>query len=279
MCEMVTCANCNRSVRADYIRGGVCNTCKEYKRTKGVDRPVDKPFRKYKESMPCAHCGRQEKYLSFGLCTRCNNYRRRTGNLPRLDAMTHCSNCGRDIKPTKRGRGLCQRCNAYMHKHGTNWTPEVSRRSKYEPAPMCECCKERPAENRTPKPMCDRCILYWRRTGKYRPRWRDAEKCKVCGKPRQEIPHTFVMGRCVDCYEHWRRHGRKKERPAHMWGKGEHGWCDCGQPATRTIEIKITRNVDVLPVCESCYAEEMRQRRIYGDVTQRVGVNQQHSTR
>lgn len=82
---------------------------------------------------------------------------------------------------------------------------------------------------------------------------------------------------CRACYDYKRRHGA--DRPAHMWGKGEHGWCDCGQPATRTIEIKITRNVDVLPVCESCYAEEMRQRRIYGDVTQRVGVNQQHSTR
>jgi hypothetical protein len=32
-------------------------------------------------------------------------------------------------------------------------------------------------------------------------------------------------------------------------------------------------------MCDECYAEEVRQRRIYGDVTQRAGVNQQHSTR
>lgn len=258
--------NCKREVRASYIRGrdGVCNACREYRRLHGVDRPADKPFRKYPPGTPCTHCGRVDKYLSLGLCSRCHNYLRRTGKLPALKVITHCRDCGREIKPTRRGRGLCSRCSAYLWRHGKHWTPEISKRSKHEPAPICECCRERPANNRIPKPMCDRCNLYWKRTGKFRPRWRDADSCKVCGKPRQDQPRTFVLGRCLGCYEYWRNHGRKGERPAHLWGKGEHGWCDCGNPATHVVTVIIKNHTEEFTLCDECYKEHQRQVAWYG---------------
>jgi hypothetical protein len=276
VCEMVTCANCGeaKSIKAK----GLCNACYLYWYKHGKPRPDT--VRKSRNFLctTCRNCGEQKTPCVRGLCRACYWYYRRHGkhrtkSTSPYRGTTACRNCGAEGHCAN---GLCSNCYNFLRRTGKMRTEADMH---YKVKGMCKNCNQSPVFARN---LCSTCYEYQRNHGgAARPRRLFAcrERCKNCDTPlngnSDKTRRTKNM--CRACYDYKRRHG--DERPAHLWGKGEHGWCDCGQPATRTIEIKITRNVDVLPVCESCYAEEMRQRRIYGDVTQRVGVNQQHSTR
>lgn len=213
--------------------------------------------------VPCINCGSAvQKYLTSGRCSRCYNYKRRTGKERPLSRVANCIDCGREITiGNSLSKGMCRRCNAFLWRTGKHWTPDISIRSKYDPCPICKDCKSRPSYTQNPRPMCRRCSDYWKRTDKRRPRYRDAESCKVCGKPRVE---KFCLGRCGACYDYWRRHGRSAERPAERWELSQHGWCDCGKPATHTITFRLREHDEPLPLCDECYAEEQRQARWYG---------------
>jgi len=284
VCEMVTCANCGEE--KPRKAKGLCFACYEYQRKHGSPRPADVVHGGNRRSDyvgdTCKNCG-VDNVKAQGMCINCYNYARRHDGAmrPPLDIRyrkaTQCINCGESLTKNKKRRGLCMKCASFLRIHGRMRT---NADAKWKPDIICSNCRAAMADS---KGLCKTCYNYQKRKGAPRAKklYSRPERCKNCGYPTapgvRNGQGRMAKGLCRPCYDYKNRH--KKDRPAHMWGKGEHGWCDCGQPATRTIEIKITRNVDVLPVCESCYAEEMRQRRIYGDVTQRVGVNQQHSTR
>lgn len=222
-------------------------------------------------TITCAHCGKKalKHKTRRGLCIACEQYKRRHGVDRPLATTAKCKNphCDRQvgIMSAIAGKGLCKRCRQYESLSGKQWTPDVSKRSRFDAPPMCAICKTRKAERTKPVDMCHRCYSYWLRNKKRRPRWRDADQCRNCKQPRSYAPRMFVRGRCRRCYNYWKDNG--KERPAHLWGSGAHGWCDCGQPAQHSITVQIYRHTDTLLLCNDCYAEEMRQQSWYG-VTQ-----------
>lgn len=228
------------------------------------------------DTITCSHCGKAERRHKTrrGLCSACDQYKRRHGIDRPLATSTKCKNphCDRQvgiISATK-GKGLCPRCRQYKAMRGKEWTPDVSKRSKFAPVPICTICKERKAERTKPVDMCHRCYSYWLRNKKRRPRWRDAEHCSNCKQPRSYEPGAFVKGRCRRCYNYW--NDNKQERPAKLWGVGELGWCDCGQPAKHEMVVPIQHHTDKLSLCDDCYAEEMRQQKIYGVTYDRKGT-------
>jgi hypothetical protein len=85
--------------------------------------------------------------------------------------------------------------------------------------------------------LCLACYKYQVKHGKNRERWRWDEdfKCSVCGFPKKAGRRRldgavyFTRDKCRTCYDYERRY--KKPRPAHLWGAGKHGFCDCGYPA------------------------------------------------
>ena len=90
---------------------------------------------------------------------------------------------------------------------------------------------------------CRACDRYYRRTDKERPRrlWnRHERKCKNCKIPIAALPrlkrgeYRQYNGRCQSCHSYWRKWHR--ERPREFWGIGPAGWCECGYPATATVE-------------------------------------------
>ena len=207
-----------------------------------------------------------------GLCPRCTAYMRRHGELRPailLPPKRTCANpyCGRDISERlKRGSStLCRRCYKYLKGHGTDWKPELGRRSPNTTPPVCSQCKRRTARYMRPKPQCRLCFDHWKRTGKFRPKTLDAEKCKVCGRPRQFEPKEFIKGRCRSCYGYWWNHGKTKERPAHLWGNGRYGYCECRNPANHKVTIRIHGHLEEMPLCDDCYAEHQRQVSWYGN--------------
>lgn len=218
------------------------------------------------DMVACTHCQRmvRRKTTRRGLCAACDTYQRKWhAPRPLLDSAT-CRNphCDRPVGKwsAARGLGLCRRCLQYKYRTGNDWTPDVARPGVYGVRMICADCRQRPVRNYHPRPLCVRCYNYWLRNGKRRPRSLDAEACKICGRPRSDEPRTFVRGRCRLCYDYYYRTGR--ERPRHLWGVGEFGWCDCGQPATHQVTVRIgVRANETLALCDGCYAEEMRYAR------------------
>lgn len=229
------------------------------------------------DTITCSHCGKEEpRYKSRNkLCSACDQYKRRHGIDRPLATSAKCKNphCDRQvgIMSATIGKGLCQRCRQYKAMSGKEWTPDVSKRGKFDQVPICSICKERKAERTKPVDMCHRCYNYWWRNKKRRPRWRDAEYCSNCKQPRSYEKGMFVRGRCRKCYNYW-RFNNHEERPQKLWKVGELGWCDCGQPAKHELIVSIRYHHDRLVMCDDCYAEEQRQRRIYGATYDRKGT-------
>lgn len=217
----------------------------------------------------CSHCGNQaSRYRSRrGLCNACVQYKRRHGVDRPLTDTVKCRNahCDRMVGfiSAMRGRWLCKRCRQYRALTGRDWTPDVARPRRNGQRPLCAVCRERIATRTKPAEICNCCYNYWRRNKKRRPRWLDAEYCRNCHRPRSREPRQFIRGRCKCCYEYFLRTGQ--ERPRRLWGVGELGWCDCGAPANHEISVVVRQHTEKLRLCDDCYAEEMRQRSIYGE--------------
>lgn len=214
-----------------------------------------------------------------GLCRKCHTQWIRDGGdmsiVPpqyarkkaRKEHLPDCIICGRPHRYGEGVDGRCHRCYMYRYKHGVDWTPAVGKRGKYDPAPMCKDCKMRKAYYTHPTYLCMRCFNYRRRNdGKRRPRYKDADCCLNCGKQRDfSNPKNFLKGRCHACYRYWMRRNCTAERPESLWNKGEYGWCDCGKPATHSVQISIHKHTESMHLCDMCHAEYMRQVRWYGE--------------
>jgi hypothetical protein len=185
--------------------------------------------------------------------------------------MRTCKKCGRS-RTISRPRGMCDRCY-------TAWLKEK--------AGPCSHCKKAPGWK--PEGLCNACYLYRRRTGRLkllswpktctichkRPAIGKSGKCKTChsfGKPGQRCRNTncqrpleFIQtsnGYCCACTMYYRRNG--KPRPAALAQPASGRFCDCGQPATRTKQVRFLRHgqkgrqytTDNLNLCNSCWELE-----------------------
>jgi len=263
---MKVCVNCGEA----KIHGrGLCGKCYEYQRKHGKPSPLEtKRGGKRRGDYTgdtCKNCGEGGR-LRLGLCDNCYHYARRNdGAMRPLDRAvlstrrkhTQCKNCG---SPKHKGHGLCGACLDYLRDHGVMRPPEGVRNPPHATPRVCARCKQNMTQYGK---LCGTCSNYLYRTGKPRPRHLWAEHCTNCDVPLGDFrPRS---GLCIQCRRYQYRYG--KPRPSHLWGKGAHGWCDCGQPASNIISVKIHNHIDTIPVCETCYAEEMRQRAWYGDNT------------
>ena len=232
--------------------------------------------------MACTNCGEVKPHRAHGMCMNCYRYWHTHKKMRPLDKdelkrrrkITHCVNCG-ELRQGRSGRrGMCSKCYEYWR-----WSDGIMRPmrlidpSSVASSPLCSNCRVNMVRHGS---LCQKCANYQYDNGKKRPRRLWAESCSNCDRPFNGFhPRS---GLCIKCRRYQYKYG--KPRPAYLWDKGEHGWCDCGQPATRTVDVRIYRKIEKMPVCESCYAEEMRQQKWYGGATQnQEGVNQQHSTR
>jgi hypothetical protein len=147
---------------------------------------------------------------------------------------TLCNHCG-IAKKLRRG-GICSACYCYRRKHGKPRPHalvmhDLARQSK---ARWCMTCGYPEIYSSL---RCKPCYSYWNRHGKSRPRWLwDDDFCCInCGISRKQAGKrsggrdNFDKDMCHACYNY--NHKFKRPRPADMWGKGKHGWCECGFPA------------------------------------------------
>jgi len=218
------------------------------------------------EERTCSNCGRNDVH-AFGVCHTCYRYYKNHGVMRPLDMKKlhsrlkypQCENCGKKNPGGCKSRfafGLCEPCLRFYRRHGRLSTPEE--RIKPERIRVCIDCKSRPAEA---KGRCDRCYGYFKRNGKSRPRWRDAQECINCKCPKGE--QGFRRGRCRRCNDYLRTHG--VERPESLWKRGPYGYCDCGKPATHTGKLRVKYHMEEMPMCDDCYVEYQRQVAWYGD--------------
>lgn len=221
----------------------------------------------------CWKCGGDfsKKYLRRGMCRPCHKQWIANGGdmsvLPiglREQGKLNCAVCGRERKRRRGDGNLCHRCYMYRHKHGKDWTPEVSIRGKYDPRPLCVDCKTRKAYYRKPMWLCERCFDYRKRNGKRRPKYKDADHCLNCGRLRDfSNKRSFTRGRCHACYRYWLDRDRKVERPPKFWASAL-GMCDCGKPAKHNVKIAVHNHLEDMPLCDECNAEYMQQVKLYG---------------
>lgn len=164
----------------------------------------------------------------------------------------HCQNpqCGRVAKSYK--LGLCNACYEWQRTRGTQRIPQ--REWTRQQGQWCSNCHNRRAYSQS---LCVNCYCYKKANGRNRPRYRWAESCKVCGRPREY--RTFRKGRCRACADHWYRHG--VERPAELIAKiAPFGWCDCGQKAVHpdvplrvmTVDRQVV-HTETYNLCQACY--------------------------
>lgn len=216
----------------------------------------------------CSNCGEEYEKAKGrkGLCGKCTSWMR-NHSTPRpvgyKRSPDFCVNCGEPRTKGWGGKGLCKNCYQFWRNNGRHRTPADMIRKRGEPPPVCRRCGIRSAEHVAKQGLCKICYDYQLRNGKPRPRWRDAEKCKNCGKPRTDEPRKFYKGRCDRCNEYLRKRG--VERPERFWGMGKYGWCQCSQPAMHKATVRIHNHLEEMPLCDECHAEYQRQVRWYGD--------------
>jgi hypothetical protein len=158
--------------------------------------------------------------------------------------MRVCTNCGR---APVRASGLCGACHNYRWRTGRLSTPQDRHRSPFERATKkCSNCRQAPAIAK--HGLCDTCIRYLRRTGKQRRTYRRAERCIVCGMPRNR---KFARDRCTTCYNYRRRTGQERPRElfSHLYPLG---WCECGLPAATVLTLSVSHGHDAFPLCKEC---------------------------
>lgn len=209
------------------------------------------------------------------MCNNCYRYFLRHGvQRPRRDSShSHaiiCTNCGGEIVKGRKRHGLCNNCASFLRKNGRMRTKEDI---KCKPGGICKNCR---AGIALTKGLCKTCYNYKNHTGLPRPRrcYSRPEQCKNCGYPLVPGQRGGIgrpsKGLCRRCYEYQLRF--KVSRPEYLWDKGANGWCDCGKPATQEIAVRIHNHTDRIPVCDECYAEEMRQITVYGENHDRKGT-------
>ena len=221
------------------------------------------------KTVTCVNCGETKPHGGHGMCKNCYRYWHTHRTMRPVDSnerrrrrkILHCINCGALREGTHAKRGMCSKCYAYWRWSGVMRPAHISRRANGAPPPLCANCRQNIVQHGK---LCKLCANYKYQHGKRRPPRLWADSCTNCGKPHNgSHPRS---GMCIRCRRYQNKSGRP--RPAHLWGKGKLGWCDCGNPATHMISVKIHRHTDTIPVCDACYEEEMRQRRIYGDIDQ-----------
>lgn len=239
MCDvMETCADCGNDYLKRSMRRGRCSKCIRYEKKHGVKRPRDLKLR--------------DRY---------------------------CKVCGREREWGTGGNGKCKPCNEHFRRYGVDRDSEfVPYRKNGDPFPMCRHCKIRAAKYSPRKRMCSTCAAYMHRhNGKKRPRYYDAEHCRICSRPRVDV--WFTHGRCPSCDDYHRRTGN--ERPEHLWKKrSPHGWCECGKPATHTVTMRVMHHDEHYPLCDGCYAEHQRHVAWYGspDITTKGNIQAPRKT-
>lgn len=227
----------------------------------------------------CSNCGEAKPIKAKEMCSTCYRYWLRTGTMRPKPTSPHryatiCINCGGDLIKGRKRNGMCHACYNFLRANGRMRTPADGRHTQ---GGTCTNCK---AGIAVAKGLCKACYNYQKYNGVPRPRrlYSRPEKCKNCGYPLVSGARSGLSrrqkGLCRRCYEY--RQVFKTNRPAHLWGKGEHGWCDCSQPATHAVSVRIKNYTETIPLCDACYAEYQRQVRWYGDSSQRKDKGANH---
>lgn len=167
-----------------------------------------------------------------------------------------CSNCQAN-KVYARGR--CYACWKYYNRTNKErpkklWFKILGRHEKGRPKWCKNCGSPKVVANL----RCEPCRTYLRRHGKERPKHLSSDYeqlCRICTKPLERITKT---GYCTQCRK-YRNQSGGKERPRHLWGIGEFGWCECGNPAT-------VQSVEFGGLCAICHGEESRTTRAFSRI-------------
>ena len=173
----------------------------------------------------------------------------------------NCQNCGVSSTDLVFGK-YCKSCRRFEQKHGR--LPEKHERIIYARGWVpCKNCKQ----HRTHiKGRCIACHSYWRRHGKERPRYMEADTCLNCAVPLDRTTEATRnyggKGLCSACYDYQLIYNIP--RPERLWNRGEYGYCDCGKPATHKITIQVHRHQEELAMCAGCYAIEQQHKAWYG---------------
>lgn len=228
----------------------------------------------------CINCGEVKPHQGRGMCKNCHRYWHRHRTMRPLDSnerkrrrkISHCINCGALREGSHARKGMCSKCYAYWRWSGVMRPERIIRKTNGAPPPLCANCHQNIVHHGK---LCKLCANYKYQYGKRRPPRLWADSCTNCGKPHNgSHPRS---GMCIRCRRYQYKHG--KPRPAHLWGKGVHGWCDCSQPATHIITVKISNHSDTLIMCDDCYKEYQRQVSWYGARDVKVNNSTQHSAR
>ena len=167
-----------------------------------------------------------------------------------------CRNPGCDTRRTLRKfiDGYCRMCARYLRLYGKMRPTEIMRTHMDN---QCTCirCHQAPAYS---KHLCIACYNY-----------QLVHKCRNCERPLDRSSGRAIgraatarRGRCRTCAQYYLRTGA--ERPERLWKvAADLGWCDCGNPATRRMELSFgganesTERSDTYALCEDCYELEM----------------------
>jgi hypothetical protein len=162
--------------------------------------------------------------------------------------MITCANpqCHRSTNTPR--YGLCNSCYVYWRKHARLRPAGSTHRSRHEPLRLCTNCRLRYA-NHT-RQLCNTCYNYRRKHGRNRPRYLDAAQCTHCRRPDNRLR----KGLCNSCYNYRHYHGRPKPRQL-IRQQAPLGWCDCGQPAIKTITTQGAYQF-TMDLCQACLALE-----------------------
>jgi len=224
----------------------------------------------------CQNCGKHDRKMTKGRCQNCYRYWKRNGIERPLDVAIlrsrtkqHvCVNCGaprREGRNRRGAHGLCRPCYQFFWANGRMRTDADKIRSRFQSPGICTNCKQ---STELFRGLCRACYTYKSLNGKRRPYRLFREECSNCKAPFNG--YKPLKGRCRKCQQYVWDNPQGKERPAHLWGNNEHGWCDCGDgrnpvPATHTVTVAVgKRHTETFALCNECYAEHQRQVQWYG---------------
>lgn len=257
-----TCRNCGAGGK---MRLGMCVNCYAYQRNHdGAMRPLDKSvmMAARRKHTHCRNCGIRE-HKGHGLCSKCYEYLRHHGKMRPTEAQpkgicVHCKQARAQHETARHGL-LCHTCANYLYHTGKPRPHALWVKS-------CITCGKPHGDKKPRSGMCTQCRKYRQKFRKRRKYRVYRERCKNCNAPFNG--YKSRKGRCRECQEYKRKYPKKGERPAYLWGVGDLGWCDCGNPAMHEATITVgSHHTETFALCNECYAEHQRQVQWYGGGT------------
>lgn len=251
-CQVPGCEGTYRICMHQATGVYACSSCRIRYRKHGQLGPLAPTSNPTTCQVPgCDNTARVGLHRATGVyaCKKCRNRYSSSGQLepqtpttkPITCQVDGCTSTNEIRLHRATGVHACRACRLQYGRRGT-FVRKAHRKPRIK-VPVCQVCRTRESKycgrirHLPQKWRCERCIAFAYQTGRERPMYTKYTRDRVCTNCGRNTEHQKSFHLCALCYSYRRRNGHLPS-PEHIAKYAPHGWCECGKPATKQVDLR-----------------------------------------